>query len=218
MNTSMPHLNSIKAVIFDCDGVMFDSFEANAAYYNHLLERFGLPLLNEVERVYVHIHTVFECVDYVFKNRGDKGRKKLQEALVVLREVDYSLFLHHMVIEPHLRKTLAILRSSHLTAVATNRTTTMPLILKQFQLDELFDMVVTALDVEHPKPHPESLLKILYEFDLNPDEAVYIGDSNVDQIAADSAGIMFFSYRNPSLKASLHIASLDELKFLTARH
>ena len=119
-----------------------------------------------------------------------------------------------MIIEPHLRATLAMLRASHLTAVATNRTTTISFILKQFELGDLFDMVVTALDVEHPKPHPESLLKILYEFDLNPDEAVYVGDSLVDQIAAESADMPFLAYRNPSLKATLHIDSLDELKFL----
>jgi HAD superfamily hydrolase (TIGR01509 family) len=195
---------------------MFDSFEANAAYYNHILARFGLPSMSEDERVFVHIHTAFECVEYIFKNRGEKGRKRLQEALALLRTIDYSAFLHYMVIEPNLRTTLAILRSSHLTAVATNRTTTMPLILKQFQLKDLFDMVVTALDVKHPKPHPESLLKILYEFDLNPDEAIYVGDSPVDQIAAESAGMPFLSYRNPSLKATLHINSLDELEILTA--
>ena len=33
----------IKAVIYDFDGVIVDSREANAAYYNRLLKHFGLP-------------------------------------------------------------------------------------------------------------------------------------------------------------------------------
>jgi beta-phosphoglucomutase-like phosphatase (HAD superfamily) len=36
---------SLKLVIFDCDGVMFDSMEANRKYYNFLLEKFGHPLI-----------------------------------------------------------------------------------------------------------------------------------------------------------------------------
>ena len=34
---------ALKLVIFDCDGVMFDSKNANRVYYNHMLEKFGHP-------------------------------------------------------------------------------------------------------------------------------------------------------------------------------
>ncbi len=34
-------------------------------------------------------------------------------------------------------------------------------IMERFNLDPYFEMVVTALDVKHPKPHPESVEKIL---------------------------------------------------------
>ena len=38
------NLDIIKAVIFDCDGVMFDSIEANTVFYNRMLKRFDQPL------------------------------------------------------------------------------------------------------------------------------------------------------------------------------
>jgi phosphoglycolate phosphatase len=35
--------NSLRVIIFDCDGVMFDSRQANINFYNHLLARFDQP-------------------------------------------------------------------------------------------------------------------------------------------------------------------------------
>ena len=43
MNTS----KRISAVIFDCDGVMLDSRQANINFYNHLLDHFSLPPMRE---------------------------------------------------------------------------------------------------------------------------------------------------------------------------
>jgi phosphoglycolate phosphatase-like HAD superfamily hydrolase len=60
-------------------------------------------------------------------------------------------------------------------------------------------MVVTALDVNNPKPHPESIEKIVQKFDLNKEEVVFVGDSEVDQQAAKSAGIKFISYKNTEI-------------------
>ncbi len=33
----------LRAIVFDCDGVLFDSKEANVKFYSHILERVGLP-------------------------------------------------------------------------------------------------------------------------------------------------------------------------------
>ena len=62
---------TLKLVIFDCDGVMFDSKDANRKYYNLLLEQFGHPLMNEEEEDYVHSHNVFDSVSHIF-NRFPK--------------------------------------------------------------------------------------------------------------------------------------------------
>ena len=35
-------MNDVRVVIFDCDGVMFDSKDANTAYYNTILHHFDM--------------------------------------------------------------------------------------------------------------------------------------------------------------------------------
>ena len=55
------------AVIFDCDGVMFDSRQANRNYYNHLLARFGRPAMCEEDVAYVHMHTADDSIKHIFR-------------------------------------------------------------------------------------------------------------------------------------------------------
>jgi len=76
--------------------------------------------------------------------------------------------------------------------------------------------VVSALDVRFPKPDPEPLQKILAHFQIAPREALYVGDSELDQAAADKAGIPLVAYNNPALKAAYHIRSLRELEGMLA--
>jgi len=73
-------------------------------------------------------------------------------------------------------------------------------IIERFNLGPHFDMVVTALDVKHPKPHPESIEKILQAFNLCKEEALFIRDSEVDQQTAKSSGVTFVAYKNREIK------------------
>ena len=47
-------ISGIRAVAFDCDGVMFDTARANRAYYNRVLAHFGRPPMNEEQFLYTH--------------------------------------------------------------------------------------------------------------------------------------------------------------------
>jgi len=106
------------------------------------------------------------------------------------------------------------LRPQIKTAVATNRTDTIERLLAEFDLDGYFDLVISSSDVQRPKPHPDALLKILDHFDLAPHQAIYIGDSRVDELAARAAKMPLVAYRNRELEADFYIDSLGELEQL----
>ena len=132
-------------------------------------------------------------------------------AQVYRRQLGYLPFLRYMRMEPGLVPLLETLRPRFKTAVATNRTDTMARVLAENHIDHLFDLVVCALDVQHPKPHPEALVKVIDHFSVSPDEVVYVGDSPVDEMAAKAAGVAFVAYRNNDLTADYHIRSLAEV-------
>ncbi len=202
-------MNDVKVVAFDCDGVLFDTEQSNRTYYNALLSHLGYPDLTAEQFNYVHMHTVDESLAYLFRDH-----ESLARAYAYRKTLDYSEFIKLMAVEPNLIRLLRKIRPQIKTAIATNRTDTVNGLLDEFGLGEFFDLVVSSSDVNLPKPHPDSLLKILQYFHIQPDEAIYVGDSNVDELAANSAGVQLIAFRNPELASAYHIDSLKELEAL----
>jgi len=203
---------AVKVVAFDCDGVMFDSAAANQAYYNQVLRQFDLPEMTPAQFGYVHMHTVHEALAFLLRDP-----ERIAAAETYRRQMDPMTFIRLMTIEPHLRAVLDRLRPTVKTAIATNRVDTMRRVLREHGLSNGFDLVVTAADVTHPKPHPEQLLKIIGHFGIAAAQMLYIGDSALDAAAAQAAEVPFVAYRNPDLEALAHIDGLDQLVALLRR-
>jgi phosphoglycolate phosphatase len=202
-------VNSIQAVVFDCDGVLFDTEAANRVYYSRILQHFGRPSVTDEQFAFVHMHTVAKSIDYLFAD--EKSRAAAHD---FRKSMDYRTYLNNIVIEPHLVSLLEKLRPRIKTAIATNRTDTMNRLLAEFNLEGYFDLVVTSSDVAQPKPSPDVLLKILHYFGLAPDQTIYVGDSKVDELAAEAACIPLIAYRNPDLAADYHIDTLKDIEEL----
>ena len=199
-------MNRIRVVAFDCDGVMFDTETSNKAYYNQILQHVNKSVLTPDQFAFVHMHTTDEAISHLFPDKAEAA-----EARAYRKQMPYLPFLKLMEIEPHLKSLLHRLRPAYPTAIATNRTNTIQTVLEAHGLVDLFDLVVSAWDVDRPKPHPDPLNKILRHFDIKPDQLLYIGDSELDQIAAEAAGAILVAYKNPSLRSDFHIASLKEI-------
>ena len=200
---------NFKVVAFDCDGVLFDTEQANRVYYSNILQHFGRPAVTEEQFAYVHMHTISESLAYLFPDK-----KTLAAAHLFRETVDYQKYLSYLTVEPHLVSLLQKLKPKFKTAIATNRTDTLNRLLITFNLDGYFDLIVTASDVERPKPHPDVLLKISDHFNIPPDQVIYIGDSRLDELAARSAGMPLVAYRNPELSAEYYVNNLSEIEGL----
>lgn len=204
----------ILCVIYDCDGVLFDSLESNTKLYNDLCARVGRAPLGQNEVQYVHTHTVFEALHFIFGKENDLEKKALE--ILKEKQVDLKNYVAYLKMEPHLLQALERLKKKGiLRAINTNRTTSMKYIMERFNLRPYFEMVVTALDVKNPKPHPESIEKIIETFKLKREEAVFVGDSDVDRQTAESSGIKFIAYKNREIANDLYIEDhLDVLNIV----
>jgi phosphoglycolate phosphatase len=199
-------MDNIKVVAFDCDGVMFDTTKANMAYYNEILQHFDRPTMTPDQFAYCHSHTADQSILYLF-NDG----KSFRAAQNYRKSMSYIPFLKYMVLEPYLKPLLEKLRPRYKTAIATNRSNTMDRVLSEHGLEEYFDLVVTSSDVDRPKPYPDPLIKILEHFEIEAYNTLYVGDSELDEMAAKAAGVPFVAYQNESLLANFHIKSLKEI-------
>jgi len=209
----MNEIDDLKIVIFDCDGVLFNSLRANTEFYNEIARLAGRHPLDAEELSYCHMHTAEQSIRFMFKDMPHL----LENAFEAYRQLDYGDFLQFMEKEPGMVETVETLRTKYRTAISTNRSTTMPRLREIYRLDDLFDKIVCALDVENPKPHPEGVQMILDYFNLEPENAVYIGDSSVDEEVSSRAGVPFVAYKNPSLNAMFHVEHFEELNELLLR-
>ena len=209
----MIDLKRLKIVIFDCDGVLFNSLRANSEFYNEIARRAGRQVLNETELDYCHMHTAEESINFIFRHNDHL----LEKAFNVYQGMDYGDFLEYMEMEPGMVETVSLLKQRFHTAISTNRSTTMPKLREIYGLDDLFDKIVCALDVDRPKPDPEGVWKILRTFDLEPKNAVYVGDSKVDEEVAQRAGMPLIAYKNRNLETEFHVEHFRDLPNLLVK-
>lgn len=173
--------------MFDADGVLFDSDESNIAYYNAIFERIGEPPLSDEERkacVFYSAGQVFEL-----RARGDAARvARMHETSRTLNFQDFFALLRPPF---ELRPFIAELRRRYRIGLATNRSATIPAVLHHLEIADLFDAVASARDPVKPKPAPDILRLCIERARAVPERSVYVGDAEIDRVAAEAAGVRF---------------------------
>jgi HAD superfamily hydrolase (TIGR01509 family) len=176
-----------EAIIFDCDGVLFDSAAANLAFYNAILAAMDEPPITESMRHHVNALSSPQVLEELFRHAPQRRAR----ASEIASTIDYGPFFELMVPARNLRALLGGLRRRYRIAMATNRGRTIPQLLIVFDLADAFDAVVGHLDVPRPKPHPDMLIECARRLGIACDAALYVGDSPEDEAAAAAAGMRF---------------------------
>ena len=197
----------LECIIFDCDGVLIDSWDANVRYYSQIKEHLGLSELTGAEMEYCHSHTHLDAVRFMVP------ADRLEEVWAYQETFEYRILLPYLRRYPGLRGFLWWLRDAgfHM-AVNTSRMDTMDMVIQTMDLEGFFHPVITASKVSRPKPSPEGVFEILNALDLRPDQVAYIGDSTVDERTARAAGVRFWRFGNTPMEADLHIPDYPALK------
>lgn len=196
----------LRAVIFDLDGVVFDSLHCNIMLYNHILEQVGLPPTAEQSSEVIHRESLERSLEH-FMGKGEK----FQRAMEYWRDLDATPFIEELRLFPLVRETLERLRRNLRTAVATNRQRTTSAALDHFGLSDLFDLVVTPVDAGAPKPDPRVMDHTLAGLGLERDQVVYVGDSSIDEALCLASNVRLVAYRGPELQAWAHVQEHDEI-------
>jgi HAD superfamily hydrolase (TIGR01509 family) len=178
--------------MLDCDGVLFDSFRSNVAYYNAVLQEMGGPPMDQETSSLCHVYSTPQLFAHLYRD----SPKQAKEAERIAYTIDYRPFLEYMDPAPGLHDVLGALKASYRVALATNRGKSIPSLLERFGLEGMFDVISTIMVVPRPKPAPDILLYCLERMGVAPEQAVYVGDMENDRIAAEAAGIPFILVGN----------------------
>lgn len=180
---------SIKAVIFDIDGVLVDSKDSNVAFIQLLLERGGYRKPSR-EDVLTEFHQpLWQTLEHLMGTSDEKEIKRVWDMAqdpVIRRLRPLSLFRF----PEGLHDLLEALGKQYELAVVTSRLKVgMEEVLEASNIGHFFSVVVAFEDYANPKPHPEPLLVAAEWLRIKPAEAIYVGDSLTDIEAAKSAGM-----------------------------
>ncbi len=191
ISRAIPH-NKIGLVIFDLDGTLIDSERDLAASVNAMLVRYGrkdLPL--EVIGTYIGDGAPM----LIRRALGDPAdREFLQEALNFFlahyREHKLDTTRLYDGIQPMLQRLVHANGGGRKLAVLTNKPVRVSRdILSGLGLADSFFQVYGGNSFETKKPDPLGVNTLLREAGVAADQAVMVGDSQVDILTARNAGL-----------------------------
>ncbi len=179
----------IELVMFDADGVLFDSDQSNVAYYNAIFAQMNEAPLDALEEV----RAISYAAAQVFEDRARGDLAKLRQMHQLARDLDPAPFFRLLHPPFVLRPFMLELKRRYKLALATNRSATVPALVDHLQLVDIFDAIASARDQVRPKPAPDILHLCLERAGISAERAVYVGDSLIDRVAAEAAGVHFIA-------------------------
>ena len=197
-----------KAYIFDLDGVLIDSKHMMEQSWN--ICELEHKLTQPFEEYFKHIGMPFRDILKVIgiEDNHDAIKHTYDKASIELME--YCLEFY-----PGVEDTLRELKKHAKLGVVTSKTAERTRLILD-KLDIEFDYVVSPKTGLRGKPAPDQILFCLAMLNVDPQDAVYVGDMQVDYWAAEKAGIDFIhaTYGYGNVKCE---HSVDQIKQLISK-
>ncbi len=194
-----------KVILFDLDGTLLNTSLDLQTALHAVQQQFDLAL-SSLERVEESMGHGIKAL--VKKNILDSI--DLDEAMHLFEQAYAKAYMHQTVVYPGVLEGLKKLKylGYHLAVVSNKEDVyTQRLIQKHFE--GIFDFVLGAKDNVPKKPHPAMLTQALAFFDCTKDEAIYVGDTEVDLDSAQAVGmdalIVSYGYRSFEELCSLNV-------------
>jgi HAD superfamily hydrolase (TIGR01509 family) len=178
---------SLRALLFDLDGTLVDSARANYAAYSRALLEFGARIEAQTVAEAAAGRQWRDFLPALLRGAGVHG----DPAAVARRTGDlYREMLGQVRLNRALISLAESVRPGMKTALVTTASAeSVRAIMRQFDFDHVFDLVITGDDVTRHKPDPEAYRLALARLGLEPHECLAFEDSDVGAASASAAGI-----------------------------
>jgi len=184
--TTLVTPEKIRLIIFDWDGTLMDSETQIVHAMSAAIDELGLQKRSIDQCRNIIGLGLKEAIDALYPGRDEAFRQQFVEC-----------YRHHWFsntqsseLFPGARETLHLLKESgFVLAVATGKGRTgLDKVLLATELEAVFS-ATRCSDEAQSKPHPQMLLEILQELDIEPHQALMVGDTEYDLLMAMGAGV-----------------------------
>lgn len=181
----------LKAVLFDMDGVLFDSMKNHATSWAQTMQHFGFEF--DSSEAYLHEgRTGASTINIISKRQ--RGREATEEEIKQMYQYKCDLFnnLPEAQAMPGAKEILEEVKATGFTSILVTGSGQASLINRlNRHYPGVFEpeCMVTAKDVKFGKPHPEPYLMGLAKGHLQPNEAIVVENAPLGVQSAHAAGI-----------------------------
>jgi beta-phosphoglucomutase len=168
--------------MFDMDGTLFDTRKTNYLAYNEAInevigQSIDYDIFNEASNGHNYKKFLPELVKKISKDEIEKIHN--------LKKIYFKKHLKFVIKNEHLFRLILSIKDIYFIALATTASTKNTIdILTFFEVNNLFEVIVTQDDVVNLKPDPECFTKIMRELSIEPSNAIIFEDSIVGMQAA----------------------------------
>jgi len=180
----------MKLIIFDLDGVLYDSkkfhFEALNKALNKVSKKYEISFQEHVN-IYDGLPTL-KKLELLTSNKGLDIT--LHESIWQDKQIITAGLLDQIELNTELKKNLETLKEEkYKLAVASNSIKkTVIKVLENLNIIQLFDLIISNEDVLNAKPHPEMYWNCMSQLKILPKETFIIEDSPVGRLGAKMSG------------------------------
>ena len=201
-------MNKYKLLLFDLDGTLANTDEMVVQSFYALYKEFKPRVVRTREELYYFSGPPIR--ETVKKEFPDYDPKEVHQAFSRISKDFYAPYV--VAYKDEIEVLKALKAKGYLLGVVTNKGA--PLTKYTFEIchiDGLFDVVISADDVNAPKPDPEGVYKAMDLLNIkNKEDVLYIGDNDIDYVTANNAGVdaMLVTWGPREIKC------LDKAKYL----
>ncbi|MGQ8335833.1 HAD family hydrolase [Sunxiuqinia sp. A32] len=186
MNQMIEVSPNAKGLIFDLDGTIADTMPIHFIAWRNAAARFGIDFTTTLfaELAGIPLYPTVEKLNEMFDKNIDP--QEMGDA----KELEYENNMH--LVKP-IEPVIQVIERFHgklPIAVGTGGCRRISeKVLKLVKMDIYIDGLVSANDIVHSKPHPETFLKCAELIGVKPDDCVVFEDGILGMKAAEAAGM-----------------------------
>ena len=185
IRTPIPHP---RAVLFDLDGTLLDSFSAHFQAYKEMFSKFHIRV---TKKAFLHAYSpdwyrTYEAFRLPREHWSTADKYWLESAARQKPRLLPGVYV-------------ALRKLRHGTRVGLVSSGSKQRVLKDLarnRISDTFEVIVTGDDTDFPKPHPDGLLRAMKHMRLEPQQTLYVGDAEEDFEMSRAAGVLFIGVKS----------------------